>query len=122
MTTLSQTVIPQDNIMASSINLINSWRSAWGDLNAPAPVPAVNLIYDLLHAAGLPDGAILMVLGQDAEELVDGTYLPVVCSLCDEPATHLVKLPSGSALACDNHAQEAEDLGLVVIHSQAQPL
>ncbi len=113
MATLSRQIIHQDAFIAASLQLVNLWRQAGWDLsNDPAPVPVANIVYDLMTAAGVPDGAIQMVLGPDAAPIDEP--LPVECCICGEPAHHLVKVRRGYRLACDCHAEEARQAGLTV--------
>lgn len=111
--TLSAQIIHQDTIINSSLQLINLWRGIGWDLSTqPAPVPVANIVYDILSAAGVSDGALSMILGPDGEEIT-GEPAPS-CSLCEEPANHLVHVRHGVRLACDAHAAEAREAGLTV--------
>lgn len=117
MATMVTKIIHQDEVISATKNLCNMLREAWGSLAEPAPVPAANLIFDVLLAAGITETGISIVLGKDALEILEGSVCePIQCGLCNEPASHLVNAYGGTYLVCDEHAEKSKLIGLEATH------
>lgn len=61
---LRQSQVPCDHSTTNLAALCQSWRDEWGNL-AEKSAPVANVVYDVMHALGVPDGAISQVLVPD---------------------------------------------------------
>ncbi len=94
-----------DSITSAAARFYNLQKSERGGdlLNQLAPVGMV--VRDLLAAIGLPENAIVMVMGvRDAYELGvmgSGVDHPMPCALCGSEATGIVEFGTGPRAACE---------------------
>jgi len=108
-------------IMSAAMDLCAGLRDETGsDTLMDVTLPAAAVVYDLLHALGMPDHIICQALNQDEmHELAMGSSestLLLRCQKCDDEATQLVPYRGNRLLLCDAHAAEIRSLTPILHH------
>lgn len=94
-----------DNTIGALAEYIELMREERGGL-LEAQASIATIVYDVLWWIGVPEGAIRLVLGEDANGIQQDNTDGVYCSCCDKTAVGLVNTVDGWRLVCHDHATE----------------
>ena len=105
----SRKVLYLDNMVGASAALVDSMRAERGDLMA-VQAPVALVVFDVLHAIGMPEDAICIIMGNVLYEQVNEYAAPtdkrLTCEFCDQTAAMVLPYPDGYRIACGDHAFE----------------
>ena len=104
----SRKVLYLDNMLGGAASIVDQLRCELGDLSQ-VKLPADKIIFDILHAVGIPDDGICIIMGNTLYEYVAEGHSegePLSCEYCDQQAVMVLNTPVGPRIACSDHAYE----------------